>query len=83
MLASLKDDGLAANGGPPQSSKGRDHGTLNPVFALAGPPRIFRRVPRLILPPFLEVGRAALWQIFLPCGFESRARGLETRRGAV
>ena len=47
------------------------------------PPCIFRRVPRRVLPPFLEVGFPALWQIVMPCRFERRARGLEVSRGAV
>jgi hypothetical protein len=56
---------------------------LNPLLALAVPLGIFRHMPRLILPPFLEVIIAALWQIVSPCPFECHARGLETRRGAV
>ena len=47
------------------------------------PPRIFRRVPCRVLPPFLEVGICALWKILSPPYFEGGACGLKTRRGAM
>jgi hypothetical protein len=45
-------------------------GHLNPVLALTIPPRVFSRMPRRILAPFLEVGIGALWQVVAPCRFE-------------
>jgi hypothetical protein len=47
------------------------------------PPRIFRRVPSRVLPPFLEVGIGALWQILSPRCVKRGAGGLKTRRGAM
>jgi hypothetical protein len=44
---------------------------------------IFRRMPRRVLAPFLEVGIGALGQILSPCRFKRRACGLEVSRGAV
>jgi hypothetical protein len=56
---------------------------LNPALALAVPPGIFGRMPRRVLPPFIEIRVAALGQIVSPCRFERRPCGLETRRGAM
>jgi hypothetical protein len=53
-LASLRRPGSEIG-----SSKGRDQGTLNPALAPSIPSRIFRRVPRRILAPFLKIGIAA------------------------
>src|SRR6476469_3663372 len=48
-------------------------GTLGcPASAI--PPRIFRSMPRRVLPLFIEIGVGALWQIAAPCRFERAAR---------
>jgi hypothetical protein len=56
---------------------------LNPMLALAVPPRIFGSVPGRILAPFIEVGFAALWQVVSPSRFKCGSRLIERRSGTV